>query len=70
MILKRYGREAYRIFRLLSKAGRLVETDKVTTLCNLTILRKYIVALLVIALHWYFLTGSLGKVYMLKRWIQ
>ncbi|XP_057802752.1 uncharacterized protein LOC131018028 isoform X1 [Salvia miltiorrhiza] len=30
MILKRYGREAYRIFRLVSKAGRLVETDKIS----------------------------------------
>ncbi|KAH6835768.1 hypothetical protein C2S53_002957 [Perilla frutescens var. hirtella] len=30
MILKRYGKEAYRIFRLLSKAGRLVETDKIS----------------------------------------
>ncbi|KAL2533838.1 RNA polymerase III subunit RPC82 family protein [Abeliophyllum distichum] len=29
VVLKRYGREAYRIFRLLSKSGRLLETDKV-----------------------------------------
>lgn len=27
---KRYGREAYRIFRLLSIGGRFLETDKVT----------------------------------------
>ncbi|KAI8008829.1 DNA-directed RNA polymerase III subunit RPC3 [Camellia lanceoleosa] len=30
IVLKRYGREAYRIFRLLSKAGHLVETDKIS----------------------------------------
>lgn len=30
VILKRYGREAYRIFRLLSKAGRFLETDKIS----------------------------------------
>ncbi|KAL1550333.1 DNA-directed RNA polymerase III subunit rpc3-like [Salvia divinorum] len=30
MILKRYGKEAYKIFRLLSRAGRLVETDKIS----------------------------------------
>lgn len=29
---KRYGRDAYRIFRLLSKSGRLLETDKVIIL--------------------------------------
>ncbi|KAJ4822945.1 hypothetical protein Tsubulata_000298 [Turnera subulata] len=28
VVLKRYGRTAYKIFRLLSKDGRLVETDK------------------------------------------
>ncbi|KAL6971922.1 hypothetical protein U1Q18_031614 [Sarracenia purpurea var. burkii] len=28
IVLKRYGREAYRMFRLLSKAGHLIETDK------------------------------------------
>ncbi|XP_075484501.1 uncharacterized protein LOC142524410 isoform X4 [Primulina tabacum] len=30
VVLKRYGREAYRIFRLLSKAGRFLETDKIS----------------------------------------
>ncbi|XP_010251272.1 PREDICTED: DNA-directed RNA polymerase III subunit RPC3 [Nelumbo nucifera] len=30
IVLKRYGRDAYRIFRLLSKTGRLVETDKIS----------------------------------------
>lgn len=30
VVLKRYGRDAYRIFRLLSKAGRLLETDKIS----------------------------------------
>ncbi|KAJ4706026.1 DNA-directed RNA polymerase III subunit RPC3-like [Melia azedarach] len=30
IVLKRYGRDAYRIFRLLSKAGRLLETDKIS----------------------------------------
>ncbi|KAA8529773.1 hypothetical protein F0562_034127 [Nyssa sinensis] len=30
IVLKRYGREAYRIFRLLSKAGHLLETDKIS----------------------------------------
>ncbi|CAK9169502.1 unnamed protein product [Ilex paraguariensis] len=30
IVLKRYGREAYRIFRLLSEAGRLLETDKIS----------------------------------------
>ncbi|KAJ0043366.1 hypothetical protein Pint_17453 [Pistacia integerrima] len=29
VVLKKYGRDAYRIFRLLSKAGCLLETDKV-----------------------------------------
>ncbi|KAI4351730.1 hypothetical protein L6164_006055 [Bauhinia variegata] len=29
IVLKRYGKDAYRIFRLLSKAGRLLETDKI-----------------------------------------
>ncbi|CAN1284006.1 DNA-directed RNA polymerase III subunit RPC3 [Linum perenne] len=29
LILKRYGRDAYRMFRLLSKADRLLETDKI-----------------------------------------
>ncbi|CAK7337304.1 unnamed protein product [Dovyalis caffra] len=29
IVLKKYGKDAYRIFRLLSKAGRLLETDKV-----------------------------------------
>lgn len=29
IVLKRYGRDAYRMFRLLSKAGQLLETDKV-----------------------------------------
>ncbi|XP_022851946.1 uncharacterized protein LOC111373625 [Olea europaea var. sylvestris] len=30
VVLKRYGREAYRIFRLLSKFGRPLETDKIS----------------------------------------
>ncbi|KAI3458145.1 hypothetical protein Pfo_014808 [Paulownia fortunei] len=30
VVLRRYGREAYRVFRLLSKAGRLLETDKIS----------------------------------------
>uniref|UniRef100_A0A5B7AVW8 DNA-directed RNA polymerase III subunit RPC3 n=1 Tax=Davidia involucrata TaxID=16924 RepID=A0A5B7AVW8_DAVIN len=30
IVLKRYGREAYRMFRLLSKAGHLLETDKIS----------------------------------------
>ncbi|XP_065847977.1 uncharacterized protein [Euphorbia lathyris] len=30
LVLKRYGRDAYRMFRLLSKAGRLLETDKIS----------------------------------------
>ncbi|XP_059432515.1 uncharacterized protein LOC132165849 isoform X2 [Corylus avellana] len=30
IVLKRYGRDAYRMFRLLSKTGRLVETDKIS----------------------------------------
>ncbi|KAL6971944.1 hypothetical protein U1Q18_031627 [Sarracenia purpurea var. burkii] len=30
IVLKRYGREAYRMFRLLSKAGHLIETDKIS----------------------------------------
>nr|XP_009627995.1 DNA-directed RNA polymerase III subunit rpc3 isoform X2 [Nicotiana tomentosiformis] len=30
IVLKRYGREAYRMFRLLSKADRLLETDKIS----------------------------------------
>ncbi|KAK4431484.1 hypothetical protein Salat_0910500 [Sesamum alatum] len=30
VVLRRYGREAYRIFRLLSKAGRFLETDKIS----------------------------------------
>ncbi|KAB1210684.1 hypothetical protein CJ030_MR6G009124, partial [Morella rubra] len=30
IVLKRYGRDAYRIFRLLSKNGHLVETDKIS----------------------------------------
>lgn len=29
IVLKRYGRDAYRMFRLLSKASRLLETDNV-----------------------------------------
>ncbi|XP_042483733.1 DNA-directed RNA polymerase III subunit RPC3 [Macadamia integrifolia] len=29
IVLKRYGREAYRIFRFLSKTGQLAETDKI-----------------------------------------
>lgn len=29
VVLKRYGKDPYRIFRLLSKANRLLETDKV-----------------------------------------
>ncbi|PON51716.1 RNA polymerase III Rpc [Parasponia andersonii] len=29
IVLKRYGRDAYRMFRLLSKAGQLLETDKI-----------------------------------------
>ncbi|CAN4101484.1 unnamed protein product [Withania somnifera] len=33
IVLKRYGKEAYRMFRLLSKADRLLETDKI--LCKL-----------------------------------
>ncbi|KAI4378151.1 hypothetical protein MLD38_015673 [Melastoma candidum] len=30
IVLKRYGRDAYRIFRLLMKTGRLQETDKIS----------------------------------------
>ncbi|KAM3337754.1 DNA-directed RNA polymerase III subunit rpc3 isoform X1 [Capsicum galapagoense] len=30
IVLKRYGKEAYRMFRLLSKADRLLETDKIS----------------------------------------
>ncbi|KAH9677820.1 RNA polymerase III subunit C3 [Citrus sinensis] len=30
VVSKRYGRDAYRIFRLLSKSGRLLETDKIS----------------------------------------
>ncbi|XP_052176063.1 uncharacterized protein LOC127790540 isoform X2 [Diospyros lotus] len=30
IVLRRYGREAYRMFRLLSKAGHLLETDKIS----------------------------------------
>ncbi|OAY30367.1 DNA-directed RNA polymerase III subunit rpc-3 [Manihot esculenta] len=30
IVLKRFGRDAYRMFRLLSKAGRLLETDKIS----------------------------------------
>ncbi|KAK6155696.1 hypothetical protein DH2020_009944 [Rehmannia glutinosa] len=30
VVLRRYGREAYRVFRLLSKAGRFLETDKIS----------------------------------------
>ncbi|KAL2227074.1 UNVERIFIED_CONTAM: hypothetical protein Sindi_2066100 [Sesamum indicum] len=30
VVLRRYGREAYRIFRLLSKAGRFLESDKIS----------------------------------------
>ncbi|GER51006.1 DNA-directed RNA polymerase III subunit RPC3 [Striga asiatica] len=29
VVMRRHGKEAYRIFRLLSKSGRLVETDKI-----------------------------------------
>ena len=29
---KKYGKDAYRMFRLLSKTGRLLETDKVISL--------------------------------------
>ncbi|KAH7849430.1 hypothetical protein Vadar_017758 [Vaccinium darrowii] len=29
IVLKRYGKKAYRMFRLLSKAGHLLETDKI-----------------------------------------
>ncbi|XP_030501360.2 uncharacterized protein LOC115716654 [Cannabis sativa] len=29
IVLKRYGRDAYRMFRLLSKSGHLLETDKI-----------------------------------------
>ncbi|XP_021281091.1 DNA-directed RNA polymerase III subunit RPC3 [Herrania umbratica] len=29
IVLKRYGRDAYRMFRLLSNTGRLLETDKI-----------------------------------------
>lgn len=32
IVLRRYGRDAYRMFRLLSKAGLLQETDKVLNL--------------------------------------
>jgi hypothetical protein len=31
-VYKKYGKDAYRMFRLLSKAGRLLETDKVISL--------------------------------------
>ncbi|KAK3017600.1 hypothetical protein RJ639_004834 [Escallonia herrerae] len=37
IVLKKYGREAYRMFRLLSKAGRLVETDQIS---NTTFVEK------------------------------
>ncbi|KAM7499658.1 hypothetical protein LguiA_024072 [Lonicera macranthoides] len=37
IVLKRYGRETYRIFRLLSATGRLVETDKIS---NTTFVEK------------------------------
>ncbi|KAG6660451.1 DNA-directed RNA polymerase III subunit rpc-3 isoform X2 [Carya illinoinensis] len=37
IVLKRYGRDAYRMFRLLSKNGRLVETDKIA---NTTFVEK------------------------------
>ncbi|XP_050225925.1 uncharacterized protein LOC126675339 [Mercurialis annua] len=30
IVLKRYGKDAYKMFRLLSKAGRLLETDKIS----------------------------------------
>lgn len=30
IVLQRYGRDAYKMFRLLSKNGRLVETDKIS----------------------------------------
>ncbi|KAJ7974182.1 DNA-directed RNA polymerase III subunit RPC3 [Quillaja saponaria] len=30
VVLKRYGRDAYRMFRLLSKADRLLDTDKIS----------------------------------------
>ncbi|KAJ8771523.1 hypothetical protein K2173_026700 [Erythroxylum novogranatense] len=30
VVLKRYGKDAYRIFRSLSEAGRLLETDKIS----------------------------------------
>ncbi|XP_057952055.1 uncharacterized protein LOC131146450 [Malania oleifera] len=30
IVLKRYGRDAYRIFRFLSRASRLIETDKIS----------------------------------------
>lgn len=30
VVLRRYGREAYRIFRLLTQAGRVLETDKIS----------------------------------------
>lgn len=29
---KKYGKDAYRMFRLLSKTGRFLETDKVISL--------------------------------------
>lgn len=37
LVLKKYGREAYRIFRLLSERGRLYETEKIS---NTTFVEK------------------------------
>lgn len=34
VVLKRCGRDAYRMFRLLAKEGRLLETNKVVTILN------------------------------------
>ncbi|KAF2315611.1 hypothetical protein GH714_040125 [Hevea brasiliensis] len=41
IVLKRYGRDAYRIFRLLSKASRLLETDKVLSAFETFKLKRY-----------------------------
>ncbi|XP_048326847.2 uncharacterized protein LOC107414510 isoform X2 [Ziziphus jujuba] len=37
IVLKRHGKDAYRMFRLLSKAGRLLETDKIS---DMTLVEK------------------------------
>lgn len=40
-MLKRYGRDAYRIFRLLMKTGRLHETDKVSRVLGFTLFASF-----------------------------